>query len=221
MTRDETAGSAGDTWSALERVDRETLAESVDDETVRTVVKLLLGGVAVVALMVLASLLPGVDRVLPETPLTVLSLAVAALTVALVGAIVALARPVEELVYDALAGPERLRLLAGVIAKHLVFLAAVVVGYHGFAGVAVPFLAVTDSVWLYDVGFLLVALVPTAFVAYYAYQGLEPAADHITDRLLSSGDPAVVEDETAVEEPADHDEGDAADGSTSADSGGA
>lgn len=185
-------GDAADRFGATPdlfgRVDRKRIVEAVDPETVRPVVKLLLGAAAVVFLLGLVSLLPGVDRIVPETPITFLAVATAVVTVTLAGILVTVARPVEELVYEAAAGPDAVRLRTAVIAKHLVVLTAVLVAYHGFAGVMVPFLAVTDSVWLYDVGFLVLALVPTAFVAYYASRALDPSAAYLTEQLLATGE---------------------------------
>lgn len=205
---DDTSETDSIAGSLRDAVDREHVTDRVDAETFQTVVKLLLGGAALVVMLAIVSVLPGVDRLVPETPITVGALAVAVLSVALVGALVAVARPVEELVYQATTGPHELRLMLGVIAKHLVVLAAVFVTYWGFAGVMVPFLEVTDTVWLYDVGFLGLALVPTAFIGYYLYRALDPSAEYLTDVVLGTDETA------ALPEPSDGD--DDPDGATGA-----
>lgn len=214
-SRHDDGHDTGRTSDLFARFDRERIAESIGPETVQPVVKLLLGGAAVVFLLGIVSMLPGVDRLVPETPITFLALATAVLTVALIGALVTLAHSVEKLVYVAGDGPEEVRLMTAVIAKHLVVLTAVLVAYYGFAGVMTPFLAVTDSVWLYDVGFLALALVPTAFIAYYAYRALDPSAAYLTERLLASGETTVLPGPAAADE-----EGDGPSGTATADADG-
>ncbi|MFC7166047.1 hypothetical protein [Halospeciosus flavus] len=139
---------------------------------------------------------------IPSTPITITALAVALITVAILAVLVYAAPHVETLVTQALAANEPLAPKAGTIAKSLVFVATVLVAYHGFAGVVVPFLEPTDTVWMYDIAFLALALIPTAVIAIALYRALDPAAEQLTQSFTPI---ETIEDseETATSEESD------------------
>lgn len=160
--------------------------ESVDPDTFRAVAKHALAAGVILLVLALLAVLPGLDRTVPDTPLSWFALVVGVGTLLLVRVVVGAAGSVENLVRESLAGPVELRVTAGVVVKHLVVLAAVLVAYRGLAGFFVPLLAPSDSVWLYDTAFLALALVPTGFVAYYLYGALDPSAAHLTRRVVGA-----------------------------------
>lgn len=186
---DEPRGTEDSERSLLDEFDKERLLASADPETVKTVTKLLLGAGGLVFLLALVSVLPGLDRVVPATPITFASLAVAVLTLGIVAALAYVAPHLETLVRDEVPGRVALATNVGAVVKHLVVLLAVLVAYRGLAGAVVPFLAETGSVWAYDLTFLVLALVPTARIALHLYRGLDPAADLTTQRLTATTTP--------------------------------
>lgn len=189
--------------SATAKLDRETVFETVEPDTLQTVVKLLLGIGALLFLLGIVSVLPGLDRVIPATPVTATALAVALVTVAIVAVLAYAAPHVETLVEQAVAENESLAPEGGNIAKYLVVLVAVLVAYRGFAGVIVPFLAPSNTVWMYDVAFLVFGLVPTALIALALYRALDPAAEQLTDTLTAVTTEQVDDESSTATEKSD------------------
>lgn len=150
-------------------------------ERIRAASKVVLGVGALILVLALASVLPGVGRLLPESPFGVLAVAGALTALAVAALLVYLARGLATLVRASLDGPrEVVEHLASVV-HWVVVLFAVLVVHAGLAGVVTPVLG--DFTWLYDVAFLLVALVPLTVVAARLYVSLDPAADLLADRL--------------------------------------
>lgn len=185
-TNDESVPTADDESADVHGTDRTARLASVELETVRTVVKLLLGMGGLVFLLVLVSVLPGLDRLVPTTPITFGSIVVALLTLGIVALLVYVAPRLETLVQEEFAGSDALASNVAAIVKQLVVLLAVLVAYRGLAGVIVPFLAETDTIWAYDLAFLVLALIPTALIAWQLFQGLDPAADLLTEQVTTS-----------------------------------
>jgi len=184
--------------SGLSEVDREVLFESVDPETVESVAKLLIGTAGFVFLLGVVSLLPGIDRLVPGTPVTVGALVVALITLGIVVLLLSVAPRLAFLVRREFFDSGDLGMHVAGIVKHLVVLLAVLVAYRGLASATVPFLATVEAVWAYDLAFLLLSLVPTAFVARHLYRGLDPAAGRLT-RTVTATDSAERESGTEPE----------------------
>ena len=165
-------------------LDSLSVSDSADRETVRTVTKTLLGAGALLAVAYLLTLLPGVDRLVPRTPVTFAALIGAVVTLAVVALLLAAAPKLAALAWMALDGPtELVENVAGLV-YWLVVLAAVLLAHAGLAG---ALLALFDgAVWLYDVVFLLLALGPVAVVAACLYAIVDPAAEALTDRIAGS-----------------------------------
>lgn len=172
---------------------------SVDHGTVESATRLVAAGAVLVFLLYLVTLLPGVDRLVPATPVSVAALASAVVAVALAGLLAyaapmlaALARSAVDrgALVDAADAPDRLRgriaeNVAGVV-HWLAMLAAVIVLHRGFVGVAGPLL--DDAVWMYDAAFLLVALVPVVFVTVRLTATVDPLSTLVADRVVDGSD---------------------------------
>lgn len=183
--------------SLVHAMDREALLASVEPEAVKTVVKLLLGMGGLVFLLLLVSFLPGLDRLVPATPITFAGLVIALVTLGIVAVLVYVAPQLETLVQQGFTGDDALATNVAAVVKHLVILLAVLVAYRGLAGAIVPFLAETDSIWADDLSFLVLALIPTALIAIHLYRGLDPAADLLTSKVTTTAAPTVpVEEES-------------------------
>lgn len=235
---DDSVTTNDDDPSLIGAMDREALLASVETETVKIISKLLLGMGGLVFLLFLVSFLPGLDRLVPATPITFAALVVALVTLGIVTVLVYVAPQLETLVQQGFSGPDVLAMNVGAVVKHLVMLLAVLVAYRGLAGAITPFLAETDSVWAYDLSFLVLALIPTALVGIHLYRGLDPAADLLTSKVTTTAaptapaeeesDPDAVEPGTPAEESAEsgdetvssEDEAESAETETSADESG-
>lgn len=128
--------------------DRFTLADAFDRRTVKSATKLVLGTAALLGLLVIASVLPGLEAVLPGTDVTFLAVADAVVTAAIV---------------------------------------AVLVAHWGFASLVVPLLG--DAAGLYDLAFLVAALVALVAVGIRVAVVLDPAADRVADALTTTRSP--------------------------------
>lgn len=133
----------------------------------------------VLAIIGLATLLPGTDRTLPGTTVDIHALIVTVGTVAVVVLLADAARAVGTLVRSVLEGPPQLVDDAGRVASAVVVFVAVLIAYRGFAGLVVPQLAAGDATWAYDAGFLALALVPLAVIAHRLYRNLDVLADQL------------------------------------------
>ena len=155
------------------------LSDSVDRETVRTVAKSLLAVVSLVFLLYLVRLLPGVDRLVPQTAVTFAAVVGAVVTALLVGLLLYAAPKLASLTRVSLDGPETVVENIASIVYWLVVLGAILVAHRGFAGAVVPLFG--GSEWIYDVVFLIAALPVLAFVAVRLYHNLDPGAELVAD----------------------------------------
>lgn len=166
--------------------DSQTVSNTLERDTVRSVSKLLLSAVALLFVLALLTLLPGVDRLVPETPVTVAAVAKAALTVVLVALLLTLAPRLASLARTSLAaGPSEIVENLASVVYWLVVLAAVTVAHGGFAGWVTPFLG--EGTWVYDVGFLLLGLPVVVVVGARLSATLDPGADLVADLVVGSG----------------------------------
>lgn len=184
-----TASDENDT-ALIGSMDRGAVLDSVEPATVKTVVKLSLGIVALVFLLALVSVLPGLDRLVLATPITFAALVVALVTLGIVAVLLYVAPQLASLVEQGFAGPEDLTTNVAAVVQYLVVLLAVLVAYRGLADAIVPFLVDTNSVWAYDLSFLVLALIPIALIARHLYRGLDPAADLLTQKVTTTAGPA-------------------------------
>jgi hypothetical protein len=150
-------------------------------ERIRAASKVVLGVGALLFVVALASVLPGAGRLLPESPFGVLAVAGALTSLAVAALLVYLARGLATLVRASLDGPRDVVENLASVVHWVVVLLAVLVVHAGLGAVVTPVLG--DLTWVYDVAFLLVALVPLAVVAARLYVSLDPAAELLADRL--------------------------------------
>jgi uncharacterized paraquat-inducible protein A len=157
----------------------------VVEELTRPVIKLLLALIGLFILRFIVNNLPGLGTRIPGTGVTATAALAAVITLAMVGILVNFGIEIEPRLQRALSGPSEVITDLSEIVKFLVFLVAIIVAYDGLAGVAVPFL-LPDLVWVYDVVFLLVALVPTALVAQRMFTNLDELTDLLTQQVKSA-----------------------------------
>lgn len=161
-----------------------TISDSVGRETVRSATKLLLGAGVLVFVAYLLTLLPGVDRLVPQTPVTFAALVGAVATLVVCGLLVLVAPKLASLTRMSLEGPPTVVENLASVVYWLVLLGAVLVAHAGLAGAVVPLF--DGFVWLYDVLFLLAALPAVTVIAIRLYATIDPAATQFADRIAGS-----------------------------------
>jgi hypothetical protein len=166
--------------------DTTSLATRLDRETVRTVTKTTLAAGVLVFLLYLVTLLPGVDRLIPRTPVTFAAVFGTVVTVALVTLLLYAAPKTATLARRRLEGPRAVVENLATVVFWLVVLAAVLVAHAGFSAVVVPSLG--DAAWVYDLGFLVLALLPVVAIAGSLYASLDPGAEAVADRVVEADD---------------------------------
>ncbi|WP_049925684.1 hypothetical protein [Halopiger goleimassiliensis] len=161
--------------------DARTEPPAIDYRTVHSIGKLLLTTLSLLFLLSLVSLLPGVDRLIPGTPVTFVAVVSAIVTVAVVALLLYLAPALARLVRKTLTGPDRVvDDVASIVQLSVVFV-AVLVAHRGLEPAITPLLE--GLAWMYDVVFLAVALPPLAILAARLYVSLDPMAELLADRL--------------------------------------
>ncbi|WP_128904528.1 hypothetical protein [Halorubrum amylolyticum] len=164
-----------------------TATDAFDRETVRSASRIAIAALALVGVLYLVTLLPGVGRLIPLTPITFAAVASAVVTVAVVALLVYAAPRVAALTRaalhrtDAADHVERIAENGGAMAYWLVVLAAVLVAHRGFAGAIVPL--IDGFAWAYDAAFLIASFVPLAFVVARLTVTVDPLSELVADRV--------------------------------------
>ena len=176
--------------SSLERSMPITFPAQVDRDTVQSVGKLVLATLALIWLLYLVSILPGVDRVIPGTPVTFAAIAGAIATVTIVGLLLYLAPALADLVRSTVDGPAQVVDDVASIVHLFVVLVAVLVAHRGLAPLLVPILeqpaGIHNAGWMYDVLFLALALPPLAILAARIYVSIDPISELLADKVTRS-----------------------------------
>jgi len=186
----------------------ESTTAPFDRDAVRSASRIAIAALALVGVLYLFTLLPGVDRLVPLTPITFAAVASAVVTVAVVALPAAAAPKAASLTRVALhrtdAGErvERIAENGGALAYWLVVLAAVLVAHRGLAGAIVPLL--DGFAWAYDAAFLIASFVPLVFVVTRLTVTVDPLSELVADRVSESEPVAIGDesDESASDEPA-------------------
>lgn len=169
--------------------DRLAITTDLHPETIRGVIR---DGVGVGILLVVAgfvTVLPGAGRELPGTDLAIGALFAAAVSMAVVAAIVLATSSVGALVRAALCGPSDVVRDFAAAARYVLVFVAILVAYRGLAPVVVPLLT-PDAVWVYDVAFLGFSLFPVLAIARRLYRNADVIATDLAEAVAGpSGGP--------------------------------
>ncbi len=161
--------------------DVQTDPPAFEYETVRTIGKLVLTTLSLLFLLSLVSLLPGIDRLIPGTPVSFAAVVGAVVTLAIVALLLYLAPALAKLVRSTLEGPTHVVDDVSDIVQLLVVFVAVLVAHRGLEPAIVPLLE--GMAWIYDVVFLAIALPPLSILAARVYVSLDPMADLLAERF--------------------------------------
>ncbi|SFB74069.1 hypothetical protein SAMN05444422_101629 [Halobiforma haloterrestris] len=192
----------GPSVPTLERImtyDRSKYPATMDRETVQSVGKLLLATLSAILLLSLLSVLPGVGRVIPGTPVTFVAVVGAVVTVAIVGLLLWLAPALASLVRSTADGPPSVVDDVASIVQLFVVLVAVLVAHRGLEPAIAPLLG--RLAWTYDVLFLVLALGPLAILAARIYVSLDPIAELLAERVVADADARDTETGRVAGEP--------------------
>lgn len=170
------------------KTDRLIDPNRLDERTVKPVAKLVVGVAGLFLLWMLVSNLPGIDALVPWTAVTYGAVLGAAITLAIVAVLTHVAVRLEPLLARAIVGSAGVSEGVASIVKQLVLFLAAITAHRGLAPLLVPTLAEVGLVWTYDVLFLILALIPTAIIAYRIYGNVDPIASMLVRRVASSSD---------------------------------
>ena len=185
------------------------IGSALDRDTVRSASRLLIGALAIVGVLAVVTLLPGIDRLVPFAPVTFAAVATAVVALAVAG-ILLYAAPkfalltrltLGEVDADGDARSDRIAENAGGVVHWLVVFGAVLVAYRGLASTAVPLL--NGAAWAYDAAFLFVALVPVVFLVARLTVTVDPLAEAVADRVAgeaSDGEAGEADGPTATDD---------------------
>lgn len=155
---------------------------SVEPRVVRPVIRELLLITALIVVMQLGFVLPGTNQPLFATTVTGDDILLGIGTVGVVTSLVYGAPDWKQLIRRVIIEPTEIKDNAGHIAYALVLFIAVLVAHYGLAPVLSPVVTVP---WLYDLIFLLIALIPLGIIVYRFYEILDPLSAAITNTVVT------------------------------------
>jgi hypothetical protein len=153
----------------------------------------------VLALLVLqvlgfvVGLLPGFNNTIANTSVTISGLVGGIFTGIAVYLIANFGRELEPRLKDVMSVGEELAETATLI-KHIIYLIAVSIAYDGLGGVIIPLMG---NSWMYELAFLVIALIPTSLIILDLYNNFEDITDLATEKLtdILTGDSNTGQDE--------------------------
>lgn len=177
-------------------IDRDKIVK----ELARPFVKLFMALIIIFVLNFVVGLLPGFDNTLGETSVTIASLVSGVFTLVAVLLVGNFGRELEPRLKDVMDVTDELAEIATLV-KHLIYLVAVTIAYGGLQGVVVPLMG---EAWVYELAFLVLALVPTVLIIYDFYRNFEDFTDlatrKITGLLVSEKEAEMKEEDEGGEE---------------------
>ncbi|WP_459192830.1 hypothetical protein [Halosimplex sp. J119] len=177
-------------------LDTDSLRRALGPDAVESASKIVLGTGALAVVLALASLLPGLDLLIPRAPVTLTAVVGALVTVAVVALLLYLASGLAALTRLALDGPAELVEHVASVVHWLVVLAAILVAHAGLAPAASPLF--DDAHWVYDLTFLLLALAPLTIVAVRLYVSIDPLAELVADDVAGPTNGADPDEESGA-----------------------
>jgi hypothetical protein len=170
--------------------DESAVSTRFDHETVRSASRVAITALALVGVLYLFTLLPGMDRLVPRTPVTFAAVATAVLSLAVVALLVYAAPRLASLARTSLHRAEatdHVETVAenvGGVVYWIVVLVAVLVAHAGLGAAIAPILG--GLAWTYDAAFLLASLVPLVFLVTRLTVTVDPLSTIVADRIAGS-----------------------------------
>lgn len=155
---------------------------SVEPRLVRPIIRELLLITALIVGMQLGFVLPGTNHPLFDTTVTGDDIILGVGTIGVVASLIHGAPNWKQLIWRIIIAPTDIKDNAGRIGYALVLFIAVLVAHYGFAPMLSPVVTVP---WLYDLIFLLIALLPLGSIVYRFYEILDPLSAAITTSVVT------------------------------------
>lgn len=162
-------------------ISKTQIKESVDPETARSVSKVAVTALWVVLVLALLSVVPGIERLIPRTPVTFAAIVGALATIVMVGLLVYIAPKLATLTRMSLDGSREIVESVASVVYWTVILVAILVAHAGLAGAIRPLFDV--NVWFYDVIFLGLALPAVVIIARQLYTILDPGSELLAEKF--------------------------------------
>lgn len=159
------------------------LTDEISPDTVKPVVREGIFLLGMIGLLLLGSILPATGRTLPGTDIAVGDAVVGIATLGIVASLLYAAPMLRDLIETSLEGPADIIADIASIGQYVMVFVAVLMAHQGFAPVLIP---IIDVNWIYDLAFLLIALIPLSLIAYRFHGVLDPLAQFLTDELLGT-----------------------------------
>lgn len=157
------------------------------EELTRPIVKLLVALIGLFILRFIVVRLPGLETQIPgDTPITFATLAGTIITLIMVAIVANFGREIEPRLNRAISGPSHVVSELSEVVKMMVFLLAILIAYDGMTGAVIPFVVPDPGRWIYDIFFLLIALIPTAIIAQRIFGNIDEITDVITQQVKSA-----------------------------------
>jgi len=163
----------------VEEADLDINRDKLVEELARPFVKLVLALLVLQVLGFVVGLLPGFDNTIASTSVSISGLVGGIFTVIAVYLIANFGRELEPRLKDVMSVGEELAETATLI-KHIIYLIAVSIAYDGLGGVIIPLMG---NSWMYELAFLVIALVPTSLIILDLYNNFEDITDLATEKL--------------------------------------
>lgn len=104
----------------------------------------------------------------------------------MIAIVVNFGREIEPRLQNTINGPTEIVNDLSAVIKFLIYLLAAVIAYDGLSAVAVPFLVPDPGRWVYDIVFLVIALIPTTIIAQRMFGNLDEVTDLLTKQVKSA-----------------------------------
>lgn len=157
----------------------------IEELEISSLVKLVIVIIVLLFLLVFVSVLPGLDQLVPGLPITFGAIVSAVVTLAIVLLLVRVAARIRTIIQHLLIDIAEIETHSTAVVYWTVVFLAVVIAYEGFEAATAPILVEAGLLWTYDLVFLLLGMIPLAFVGYHLFQLLDPLADWCVRKLRS------------------------------------
>ena len=151
----------------------------------RSLVKLVLAVNGLLLLLVLVSVLPGVDRVIPGVPVTIAAIINAVVTLAIVLLLLEVAAKAKAIVRQFEFSVSNIGTHSAAVVYWTVVFLAVVIAYDGFGAAIEPVMLQVGFLWAYDLAFFLLGSASLLVIGYHLFQLLDPLAEYFVVQLRS------------------------------------
>lgn len=166
---------------------RQDVSELIEELGVTSLIKLGIAAVALLVFLVLISLVPGIDRLIPGLPVTYAAMISAFVTLAIVIVLFRFAATTRSAIQNFRTSIEGVANEVAAIFYWTIAFLGVVIAYEGFAPSIEPLAIESDVLWAYDGAFFVLGIITLAILGYHCLRLLDPLAELIVLKIRSDG----------------------------------